>query len=71
MIILRRAYERWQIITHITGDYMAGAIAIGFYYTIFAFFAIIAHFNLPRSEAKEWLNRTEHGQSLDQARNQF
>ena len=74
--ILRAAWDRWQIIAKINGDYVARLIVNAFYFTILVPFAIgLKIFSDPlelkRSVSLHWKERKPVGATLDDARSQF
>ena len=73
--ILRVAWDRWQIIAHINGDYVARVLVNLFYFTILVPFALgvkyLADPLASRSATAQWLNRKAVGAKLDEARSQF
>ena len=74
--ILQTAWQRWQIIAHINGDYVARFVVNAFYFTIMIPFALGARLftdplqlrNIPQAH---WKERKAVGASLDEARSQF
>jgi hypothetical protein len=74
--IFRAAWERWQIIGRINGDYIARFVANLFYFTILVPFAIgVKLFTDPlelrRTAASHWKERNPVGATIDEARSQF
>ena len=71
--ILRLAWDRWQIIGHVNGNYVGRFAATAFYFTIFVPFAVGAKaltdpLKLKRPNA--WLERKPLNHALDEARKQ-
>jgi hypothetical protein len=73
--IFRIAWKRWKIITKYFGDFQGRLVAVLFYFTIFAPFALgVRLFSDPlhlRKVKSNWLDRLPVGSSLDDARRQF
>ncbi len=74
--VLRIAWERWRIIGHINGDYVARFITNLFFFSIMIPFAFGARLfmdplDLRQSKAPQWKERKPVGASLDEARSQF
>ena len=73
--ILRVAWDRWQIIAHINGDYVARVLVNVFYFTILVPFALgvkyFADTLASRNTSARWLDRKAVGAKLDEARSQF
>ena len=72
--ILRVAWDRWQIIAHINGDYVARVLVNLFYFTILVPFALGVKFltdPLSSRGAAQWISRKAVGAKLDEARSQF
>jgi len=73
--ILRVAWDRWQIIAHINGDYVARVLVNLFYFTILVPFALgVKYFADPlasRGASVHWISRKAVGAKLDEARSQF
>jgi hypothetical protein len=69
------AWERWQIIAKINGDYLARLLVNLFYFTIMVPFAVgIKLLTDPlalRNPVARWLERKPVGSSLEDARSQF
>jgi len=71
--ILHLAWERWQIIGKINGDYIARAVTTAFYYTILVPFALVTRYLVDPLELRKpahWRPRKPVGESLDSAREQ-
>jgi hypothetical protein len=74
--ILRVAWERWQIIAHVNGDYIARLVVNLFYFTIMIPFALGVKYltdplSLRKNASSQWLPRKPVGAKLDEARGQF
>jgi hypothetical protein len=72
--LFRIAWARWRLISHINGDYIGRVLITGFYFTVFALFALGAQAfvdPLKLKRPKGWQPRPESGNSLEQARSQF
>jgi hypothetical protein len=73
--ILRIAWSRWKVIGEAFNDFLARLIAVLFYFTIFAPFALgVRLLSDPlriRKSVKAWHDRAPVGNSLDDARRQF
>lgn len=71
----RAAWERWKIIGKVYADFQARLMAVLFYFTVFAPFALAARlFSDPlrvRRYPTRWIDRAPVGQALDEARRQF
>lgn len=69
------AWARWKIIGEVYADFQARLIAVLFYFTIFAPFALAARlFSDPlriRTTDPGWVERGPVGSTLDDARRQF
>jgi hypothetical protein len=71
--LLRLAWDRWQIIGHVNGNYIGRFAATAFYYTIFVPFAIGAKALTDPLKLKRphtWLDRKPLSHTLDDARKQ-
>ena len=72
--ILQTAWQRWQIIGHANGDYIARLFVNLFYFTILVPFALIAKLSDPLGLRKApnagWVNRKPVSAKLEDARNQ-
>jgi hypothetical protein len=73
--ILHTAWDRWQIIARINGDYLARLLVNLFYFTIMVPFALgIKLLTDPlalRNPVAHWLDRKPVGSTLEDARSQF
>ncbi len=74
--ILRAAWDRWQIIGHINGEYVSRFITNFFYFTILVPFGLgVRLFSDPlglrKSSASNWKARKPVSTALDDARGQF
>ena len=72
--ILRVAWDRWQTIAHINGDYVARVLVNLFYFTILVQSALGVKFltdPLASRGAAHWISRKAVGAKLDEARSQF
>lgn len=73
--IFQTAWNRWKIIGDVFGDAQARLLAVLFYFTIFAPFALgVRLLSDPlriRKPAPSWLDREPVGHTLDEARRQF
>jgi hypothetical protein len=74
--IARVAWERWQIISHINGEYVARFVTNLFYFTILVPFAIGVKLftdplDLRRTAASHWKEHKPVGATIDDARSQF
>lgn len=74
--LFRVAWERWQIIGHINGEYIARFVTNLFYFTILVPFAIgVKLFTDPlelrQTAASHWKERKPVGATMDDARSQF
>lgn len=73
--IARIAWNRWKVIGEAFGDFQARLIAVLFYFTIFAPFALgVRLLSDPlkiRTAPAKWVERAPVGGSLDDARRQF
>lgn len=73
--ILQVAWERWQIVARVNGDYVARLLVNVFYFTIMVPFALgVKYMTDPlglRNPAARWLDRKPVGTTLDEARSQF
>ncbi len=71
----RLAWVRWKIIGDVYGDFQARLIALAFYFTLFAPFALAARlFSDPlhlRRHNTQWLERPPVGSTLEDAQRQF
>jgi len=70
------AWERWQIIARINGDYIARLVVNLFFFTIMVPFALGVKFltdplSLRKNASSQWLPRKPVGAKLDEARSQF
>ncbi|MEP7289959.1 MAG: hypothetical protein ABI947_29790 [Chloroflexota bacterium] len=73
--ILRIAWDRWQIIGKINGDYLARLFVNGFYFTVMVPFALgVKLFTDPlalrRVADVHWIDRNPVSATLDDARGQ-
>ncbi len=74
--ILRTAWERWQIIGHINGEYIARFITNLFYFTILVPFGLGVRLfadplGLRKGSSSYWKARKPVSTALDDARSQF
>ena len=74
--IIGRAWQRWQIIGRINGDYLARVLVNGFYFTVLVPFALgVKLFSDPLAlkskSSPAWRARKAVGSSLTDARGQF
>lgn len=74
--ILRLAWDRWQIIGRINGDYVARFITITFYFTILVPFALGLQLlsdplALRKQVVAHWIARKPVGSGIEDARGQF
>jgi hypothetical protein len=74
--ILRVAWDRWQIIGHINGDYVARLIVNLFYFTILVPFAVGSKIftdplELRKSVTAHWKERKAVGATVKDAQSQF
>ena len=73
--IAGRAWQRWQIIGRVNGDYLARLLVNGFYFTVMVPFALgVRLFSDPlklKKTTPKWKSRKEVGSSLTDARGQF
>jgi hypothetical protein len=74
--IIRVAWQRWQIIGKINGDYIARFVTNLFYFTILVPFAIITKFlvdplELRKAATSHWKEKKPVGTTLDEVRSQF
>ena len=74
--IFRIAWDRWQIIAHINGDYIARLVVNLFFFTIMVPFALGVKLlsdplSLRKNASSSWLDRKRVGAKLDEARSQF
>ena len=73
--IFRTAWDRWQIIARINGDYIARLIVNLFYFTIMVPFALgvklLADPLALRGKRVAWLERKAVGSKLPDAHSQF
>jgi hypothetical protein len=71
----RIAWNRWEILGEAFGDFQGRLVAVLFYFTIFAPFALgVRLFSDPlnlRKRMPNWLDRTPVSTSLEDARRQF
>jgi hypothetical protein len=80
MLSLRHAWDRWQIINKVNGDFIAKVAIAVFYYTVCAAFALGALLiskmrpavdPLNRKHRAIWAERRMVNTQLDRARKQF
>ncbi len=74
MQILRIAWDRWQIIGHVNGNYIGRLTTVLFYYTILIPFALGAQLfgdPLGLKHKAGWLDRKPISAALNDARSQF
>ncbi len=74
--ILRTAWDRWQIIAHVNGDYVARFMVNFFYFTILVPFAYITKLfmdplDIRPKAASHWKARKPVGAAINDARSQF
>ncbi len=74
--ILRTAWERWQIIGHINGEYVSRFITNFFYFTILVPFGLGVRLfadplSLRKGASSSWKARKPVNTALDDARSQF
>ncbi|HLY24715.1 MAG TPA: hypothetical protein VKQ72_00155 [Aggregatilineales bacterium] len=73
--IFRTAWDRWQIIARINGDYIARLVVNLFYFTIMVPFALGVKFLTDplalHGKRTAWLERKAVGSKLTDARSQF
>ncbi len=74
--ILRTAWERWQIIGHINGEYVSRFITNFFYFTILVPFGLGVRLfsdplDLRRVAPSYWKERKPVNTALDDARSQY
>jgi hypothetical protein len=72
--ILRVAWDRWLVITHANGDYLARFVVNAFYFTLMVPFALgMQLFSDPLAlrDKVHWLERKPVATKLDDARSQF
>ncbi len=69
------AWKRWTIIGEVYGDFQARLIAVLFYFTIFAPFALIARLSSDplhlRQINKRWIERPPVSSTVEDAQRQF
>jgi hypothetical protein len=73
--ILRTAWERFQIIGQVNGDYVARFVTSVMYFSVLIPFALIARFivdplEMRKSAQPHWRKRKLVGETLDDARSQ-
>jgi len=80
MSFILRAWERWQIINKVNGDFIAQVALFLFYYTICATFAFgawivgrlrVTRDPLKRKQPTTWTDRLISSATIDDARQQF
>jgi hypothetical protein len=73
--IIRTAWQRWQIIGDVFNDLVGRLIAVLFYFTVFAPFALgVRLLSDPlhiRKPVRRWLDREPVSTTLEDARRQF
>ena len=73
--IAGRAWQRWQIIGRVNGDYLARLLVNGFYFTVMVPFALGVKLLSDPLQLKQtkpkWLTRKPVASSLTDARGQF
>jgi hypothetical protein len=73
--ILQIAWQRWQVIAHVNGDYIARLFVNLFYFTVLVPFALITKLSDPlalrNAQNAEWKTRKPVSAKLEDARNQF
>ncbi len=74
--ILRTAWERWQIIGHVNGEYVSRFITNFFYFTILVPFGLGVRLfadplSLRKVSGSSWKERKPVNTALDDARSQF
>jgi fatty acid desaturase len=75
MIIIRRAWNRLQLIGLVSGEYIAALVTFIMYYTVIIPFAIIAQvfvdpLGLRKKRDAQWVVRKPVGTSIEEARRQ-
>lgn len=76
MALLRKVWQSWKRVGQIIGDTIARVFLTVFYFTMFMPFGLGVRFFgdpltiRPRGHVK-WLERTAHGQTLDDSRRLF